>query len=258
MAKRLANPAPLGLFGFALTTALLQGGVTGITEGSTTFLVYGYAFAFGGAAQALAGIFELVRGTTLPAVAFVCYGAFWIGFAINGICGVTGAYPSLPHDGEKMFLALWGFITFFFFAASLCVNFVLQALFLLLSIVFWLLAGGVANSHSHKAAGWIGLVVAGIAFYGGVAEMLNEIYDKTVLPLWPCSPGASFLPHVQRTVGSIPFLGPAYMRAIEREDELAGRGGSLHHPAQPSLPTAVDKSNSQLSGGLQLTAAVPV
>lgn len=53
-----------------------------------------------------------------------------------------------------------------------------QALFLLLSIVFWLLAGGVANSHSHKAAGWIGLVVAGIAFYGGVAEMLNEIYDK--------------------------------------------------------------------------------
>lgn len=205
MAKRLANPAPLGLFGFALTTALLQGGVTGITgvqaqhpvsaacppasrlpvmlsrptlaqlpassaEGSTTFLVYGYAFAFGGAAQALAGG-QLTRGRVTgrnelrgqlpthqpppppptppivqaslswsvappcppwPLCAMVSWyaragcarcamdirleaawrvqhppppgspaGAFWIGFAINGICGVTGAYPSLPHDGEK-------------------------------------------------------------------------------------------------------------------------------------------------------------
>ncbi|KAL4444084.1 hypothetical protein ABPG75_011821 [Micractinium tetrahymenae] len=243
MAKRLANPAPLGLFGFALTTALLQGGVTGITG-------------------KIGSIFELIRGTTLPAVAFVCYGAFWIGFAINGICGVTGAYPSIPHDGEKMFLALWGFITFFFFAASLCVNFVLQAsagaLFLLLSVVFWLLAGGVANSHSHKAAGWIGLVVAGIAFYGGVAEMLNEMYDKTVLPLWPCSPGTSLLPHVQRSVGAIPLIGPAYLRAVEREDELAGRGKAreLCPIIQPTGP--MDKAPPGLPGTVELNAAVPV
>ncbi|PSC71926.1 Inner membrane [Micractinium conductrix] len=198
--KTRANPAPLGLFGFALTTALLQGGVTVIT-----------------------GIFELCHGTTLPGVAFVTYGAFWIGTALNATLVAAGVYPPLPPHGEQMELALFGILTFFFYVGSLTLNLCLQALFLLLSCVFFLLAGSVYNPASGKAAGWIGLVVSGIAFYGGLAEMLNEI------------PGTAMLPHFQALVGRIPLLGTTYIRAVEAEDKLAGRG--VHAaPASPASP----------------------
>jgi succinate-acetate transporter protein len=119
------------------------------------------------------------------------------------------------HDGEKMMLSLWGILTFLFFVGSLSLNLALQALFLLLSVVFFLLAGGVHNPYSHKvrcwlswpqftslltaaqnalsqgkpqsskqyivstqAAGWIGLVVSAIAFYAGAADLINERYQK--------------------------------------------------------------------------------
>lgn len=154
----------------------------------------------------------------------------------------------MPYIGLSLPLPLPGILTFFFFCASLTVNLMLQSLFLLLSIVFWLLAGGVANPHAHKAsaaaaacgcykaapgqnvaagshgslwsavaaapqaAGWIGLVVSGIAFYGAAAEMLNEMYQRTVLPLGVCNPGAAVLPWFQAAVGAVPLLGPVYLR----------------------------------------------
>ncbi|PRW59038.1 nudix hydrolase mitochondrial-like [Chlorella sorokiniana] len=281
--SRIANPGPLGLAGFALTTALLQGGVTAITEPETSFLVYGFAFAFGGAAQALAGIFAFNRGNLLPAVAFVCYGAWWLGWAITGSLTAAGVYPPPAHDGEKMMLSLWGerqaraehidswalgafdresdsglalragILTFFFFCASLTVNLMLQSLFLLLSIVFFLLAGGVSNPHAHKAGGWIGLVVSGIAFYGAAAELLNELYKKTVLPLGVCNPGAAILPWFQSAVGAVPLLGPIYLRAVEHEDRLAGYA-PLPAPAAP-IAHASDASPSIPSASIDLSPA---
>ena len=98
--EQVANPAPLGLAAFALTTALLQGGNTAITEGSTRYLVYSFALFFGGLAQLLAGMWEFKRQNTFGATAFTSYGAFWMSFAIFGILVSAGIFQP-AHDGEK-------------------------------------------------------------------------------------------------------------------------------------------------------------
>lgn len=185
------NMSPLGLWGFGLTTALLQGATTTITEADTSSLTYCYAIGFGGIAQLLAGMWEARRGKIFGATAFSSYGAFWISFGLFGILStssvINGGEATPIPSGLQMMLCLWGILTFLFFLASLSLNLGLQLLFLLLSVTFWLLGRGEKNSGVEKVGGWFGIVTAAVAIYIGFAELFNETAQRNVFPLFPCN-----------------------------------------------------------------------
>lgn len=104
--EQVANPAPLGLFAFGLTTALLQGPNTAITDEPTLFFVWSFAAFFGGLAQLLAGMWEFKRQNTFGATAFTSYGAFWMSMSIWGILIAAKVFQP-AHAGFKMVLAIW-------------------------------------------------------------------------------------------------------------------------------------------------------
>ena len=177
----VANPAPLGLYAFGFTTALLQGPNTQLVEGATLDFVFGWGMFFGGLAQLLAGMWEFKKQNTFGATAFSSYGAFWMGLAIWGFLYAADLGTMLK--GFQMALSLWGIFTFILMFATLNINFCLFSLFLTLSVLFWVLAGGVGNTNVTKGGGVLGFIVAGIAWYIATAELMNEVYGTVVMPL---------------------------------------------------------------------------
>ncbi|KAL4855789.1 Histone-lysine N-methyltransferase 1 [Chlorella vulgaris] len=180
--EQVANPAPLGLFAFGYTTALLQGGNTAITDPSSGQLAAAFGMFYGGLAQLLAGMWEFKRQNTFGAVAFSSYGAFWMGFAILQILVAADLF-TVGHNADQMMLSLWGILTFIFMIATLELNFCLTLLFFLLAVLFWMLAAGVEALFWTRLGGWWGLVVAGVAWYIAAADVLNEQFKRTVLPI---------------------------------------------------------------------------
>ena len=202
----VANPAPLGLYAFGFTTALLQGANTGITDGglpagvsNTLGFVWGYGMFFGGLAQLLAGMWEFKKQNTFGATAFSSYGAFWMGLALWGILFSTKVVSFDPST-FAMVLSLWGIFTFIMMFPTLNLNVCLTSLFLTLSILFWILAAGqfYPTTPDHpsttlKAAGGFGYFVAAIAWYIATAELMNEIYGTVVMPLGKWKLGSQIL-----------------------------------------------------------------
>ncbi|PSC70112.1 GPR1 FUN34 yaaH protein [Micractinium conductrix] len=188
-----ANPAPLGLYGFALTTALLQGAKTQLTEPTgTTQLAVSFGFFFGGLAQFCAGLLEYQRRNTFGTVAFCCYGAFWMSLAIFTTLSAGGVYEKTPIEGDRLMLTLWGILTFLLWLCTFHTNVVTCWLFFSLAILFWLLAGGVGPSEERvtltKVAGGWGFMVAAVAFYDGTASLMKDVYGRQILPVWPLKP----------------------------------------------------------------------
>jgi len=178
---KLANPAPLGLTGFALTTWMLSLVNAGWFTAASVPLVLASAFAFGGAAQFAAGLMEMPRGNTFGCVAFCGFGAFWWSFALLEQFYAAG----VPAGFVGWWLVMWGVFTFIMWLASLALNRALQLVFLALWITFFLL-GGVAlwaMPLLHQAGGYTGLVTAALAFYLAAAEVINETHGRTVLPI---------------------------------------------------------------------------
>jgi succinate-acetate transporter protein len=178
---KLANPAPLGLIGFASTTWLLSMVNAGFFSGSSLSIVLAMALAFGGGAQVLAGILSFVRGNTFATVAFVAYGSFWLSF-------VAYAHEfggSAPAAFVGWYLLVWGVFTFYMWIASFRHTTVLQLVFLTLWITFFLLAAGELGGITalHTAGGYLGLVCAALAAYLSAAEVINGDYGRTVLPI---------------------------------------------------------------------------
>lgn len=178
---KLANPAPLGLTGFALTTWLLSMINAGWYPATEMGMVLASAFAFGGTAQFFAGLMEMSKGNTFGFVAFCSYGAFWWSFALFVhffAAGVTG-----PFVG--WWLLLWGVFTFYMWIASLALNRAVMLIFLALWITFALLGFGALTGNPSLSAsgGYIGLVTAFLAAYLAAAEVINETHGKTVLPI---------------------------------------------------------------------------
>ncbi|KAK9835027.1 hypothetical protein WJX81_005124 [Elliptochloris bilobata] len=196
------NPAPLGLFAFGLTTALLQGAVTSITEPAAADMTYAFGLFYGGFVQLLAGMWEMYKNNTFAATAFSSYGAFWMGFGIFNIMVKAGTWQGdfnghAPkhysfEKAEQMMLSLFGILTFIFFVMTLRMNRALQALFFSLALLFFLLAGGVVNPLLHKIAGWVGLWVGLVAFYAATAILTAEVWEYEWLPIG----------HVQKTTRS--------------------------------------------------------
>ncbi len=178
---KLLNPAPLGLAGFALTTWLLSMINVGWFSGASMGLVLACALAFGGTAQAVAGLMEVPRGNTFGATAFLGYGAFWWSFALF----VLFLHDKVPPAFVGWYLFLWGVFTFYMWLATFRSPRVLQFIFLALWITFGLLAAGewMGSTLFQIAGGYMGLVTAALAFYLSAADLLNEVYQRVVLPV---------------------------------------------------------------------------
>jgi succinate-acetate transporter protein len=177
-----ANPAPLGLLGFGMTTILLNLHNAGFFPLTSAILAMGTFF--GGIAQMIAGIEEWKVGNTFGATAFTSYGAFWL--TLVGLI----ALPKMgftADNGSSMaaYLGVWGIYSFFMFIGTLKLSRCLQLIFGTLVILFLLLAIEKATGNEEIAhiAGYEGIVCGSLALYCAVAQVLNEVYGRTVLPV---------------------------------------------------------------------------
>ena len=180
-----ANPAPLGLMGFGMTTVLLNLHNAGLIALSSMILAMG--LCYGGLAQVIAGIMEWKKKNTFGTLAFTSYGLFWISLVVLLVLPKLGWAAAADKDSMGAYLLVWGFFTFFMFFGTLRTNKALMTVFGSLTILFWLLAAGdLAGSEVlTRIAGWEGIFTGGSAMYLGIAQVLNESYGRTVLPIGP-------------------------------------------------------------------------
>ena len=181
------NPAPLGLLGFGMTTVLLNLHNAGIYELNTMILAMG--ICYGGVAQIIAGIMEWKKGNTFATTAFTSYGLFWLSLvALIGLPKL--GFTATDDKGMGAYLVMWGLFTGVMFIGTFRLNVALQVVFGTLTLLFFLLAaehlasGGVSTGFKHFT-GYEGIFCGLSAIYTGLAQVLNELYGKTVLPLCP-------------------------------------------------------------------------
>ncbi len=181
MVENKTNPAPLGLFSFALTTWLLCLINAGFYSGDNVPMVLAMALAFGGSTQIIAGVFEFAKGNSFGFTAFTSYGAFWISFALFKIFFTAG----VAHSFVGWYLLGWGVFTLMMFIATLAKDRISQAIFLSLTLTFFALAAGdfSGNSSVTHIGGFLGLLTAIFAFYSAAAQIINESFKKNILPL---------------------------------------------------------------------------
>ncbi len=176
-----ANPAPLGLLGFGMTTVLLNLHNAGLLELTTAIVAMG--FAMGGLAQIIAGLMEFKAGNTFGATAFTAYGCFWWSLIFIWI----NPFQQTAADPQTMgwYLLLWGIFTAFMFVGTLKQTRANQVVFGSLALLFFLLAAGdFTGMHViTTVAGIVGIFCGGSALYAAFAQVLNEVYGKTVMPL---------------------------------------------------------------------------
>ena len=196
--EKVANPAPLGLLGFGITTILLNF-VHNARLGPVDGMILGMGIFYGGIAQVIAGVLEYKKGNTFGTVAFTSYGLFWMSFVFLNLLPTnlftSGYYGALSPESYMAYFLMWGLFTFVMFFGALKTNRALQVVFMTLSILFFLLTIKFAilayyPSVSTDAINWFTRVIGieGIfcgfsAFYLALAEVLNEAHGKTVLPI---------------------------------------------------------------------------
>jgi hypothetical protein len=199
MSEKQANPAPLGLLGFGMTTVLLNF-VHNAQLGPLDTMILAMGLAYGGLAQVIAGIMEYKRGNTFSTVAFTSYGLFWWSFVfLNVLPKYAYFYPMLQTPSNLAMAAyffMWGLFTFLMFFGTLKTNRALQFVFMSLAILFFLLAAKsaiIAYSPTTDVALFTRIIgIEGVfcglsAVYLAIAEVLNEAHGKTVLPICPVS-----------------------------------------------------------------------
>jgi succinate-acetate transporter protein len=182
----LSNPAPLGLMGFGMTTVLLNLHNSGLFALGSMILAMG--IFYGGLAQIVAGILEFRKGNTFGTTAFCSYGFFWLTLVFLIVLPALG-WGAAPDDAAmSAYLFMWGMFTLLMFFGTLKANRALQFLFMSLAILFFLLAVGVYNPTIHTIAGYEGIVCGSAAIYISIAELLNEVHGRVLLPLLPVKP----------------------------------------------------------------------
>jgi succinate-acetate transporter protein len=178
-----ANPAPLGLLAFGLTTVLLNLHNAGIFEMNAMILAMG--IFYGGITQIIAGIMEGKKNNTFGLVAFVSYGAFWLTLVALIVMPKLGWVAAASESAMVSYLVMWGIFTGLLFIGTLRASKALQFVFATLTILFFLLALGDAtgNQALKTFTGYEGIVCGASAIYTGIGLLLNEVYGRTVLPL---------------------------------------------------------------------------
>jgi succinate-acetate transporter protein len=181
----IANPAPLGLCAFGMTTVLLNFANAGIIEISSMILAMG--IFYGGLAQIIAGIIEAKKNNTFGLTAFTSYGFFWLSLVGLIVIPSLGWVPKPSDCSMAAYLGMWGVFTFLLFFGTLKLNRALQFVFGSLTILFFLLAAAHAtgNKGLDKIAGYEGIICGASAIYAGIAQVFNEIYGRTVWPIGP-------------------------------------------------------------------------
>jgi len=178
-----ANPAPLGLIAFGLTTVLLNFHNAGFYGLSSMILAMG--LAYGGTAQIIASAMEYKNGNTFATVAFGSYGLFWYSFAILLILPKLGLATAPDAASLAVYLFMWGVFTAVMFIATIKISRGLQVIFATLAILFFLLTLGeiTGNETITLIAGYEGILTGLSAMYVGLAEVINETYKRSVLPI---------------------------------------------------------------------------
>jgi len=213
MSEKTANPAPLGLLGFGMATVLLSF-VHNVRLGPLDGMIVGMGIFYGGLAQIIAGILEYKKGNTFGTTAFTSYGLFWLSYvalnwlgsasvASNGIWPFSSYGPAIPEYSTPWFVSqeasmayffMWGLFTFVMFFGTMKKNRALQFVFMSLAILFFLLAvksallayTSLTTTDLELFTRIIGIegIVCGLsAVYLALAEVLNEMHGKTVLPI---------------------------------------------------------------------------
>jgi uncharacterized protein len=180
-----ANPAPLGLLGFGMTTVLLNIANTGYYGLNSAILAMG--IFYGGLAQIFAGWMEWKKGNTFGTVAFSSFGLFWLSLVYLVLAPAHGMGEKTTAGFMGWYFFFWGLFTLAMFIGTLRINRALQVVFATLVILFWLLAISewADSTVIHKIAGWEGLVCGMSAVYAAVAQIWNEVYGRVVLPIGP-------------------------------------------------------------------------
>jgi len=184
----IADPAPLGLAAFGMTTLMLSAVNAGWIGAAATTAVLAMAVAFGGTTQLLAGMWAFRRGNTFAATAFSAFGAFWISFWLL----LTQFVPAVVKDGGAgtadqivgLYLFTWGLFTAYMFVASLAGARAVQAVFALLTLTFFALcvgAWGGGETWTH-IGGYLGVATAVAALYASFADVTNASFKRRILP----------------------------------------------------------------------------
>jgi succinate-acetate transporter protein len=183
----IADPAPLGLAGFALTTLMLSVINAGIISAAATVAVLPMAAAYGGAGQLLAGMWAFKRGNTFAATAFTSFGAFWLSYYLLVADWLKGVPAADVGPIVGLYLFAWAVFTLYMFIASLHGTRAVQVVFLLLWITFFLLAIGAwnwfgAGTTLTHIGGYVGILTAIAALYTSFADVLNATARRVILP----------------------------------------------------------------------------
>ena len=180
-----ANPAPLGLLGFGMTTVLLNIHNAGYYELNTMILAMG--IFYGGLAQIIAGIMEWKKNNTFGTTAFTSYGLFWLTLVGLILMPKFGLGEATSKPAFAAYFFMWGLFTFVMFIGTLRLNRALQFVFLSLTVLFFLLAirDYTGSATIGTLAGYEGIICGLSAIYAALAQVLNEVYKKVVAPLGP-------------------------------------------------------------------------
>ncbi len=184
-AEAIADPAPLGLAAFALTTFVLSFFNADLVNKGGEPVVLGLALAYGGLAQLLAGMWEFKNNNTFGATAFSSFGAFWISLFVFDQF-LSGSVPAVHlGDAVGLYLIAWGIFTTYMWVASLRVSVAVSLVFVLLAPTFILL--GIGNAADNPTiihiGGWLGIATAIAAWYASFASVTNRTFGRVVLPV---------------------------------------------------------------------------
>ncbi len=203
MTEKSANPAPLGLLGFGITTVLLNFVHNFRLTSSIDPMILGMGIFYGGLAQVIAGVLEYKKGNTFGTVAFTSYGLFWWSFVFMNMLPQSTmfrTYIAVQSEAMMTYFFMWGLFTLMMFFGTLKKNRALQFVFMSLAILFFLLAAKSAIQSYYPTAlspsntqlltqliGFEGTICGLSAVYLAIAEVLNEEHGKTILPICPTS-----------------------------------------------------------------------
>src|SRR3954453_7632134 len=183
----IADPGPLGLAAFALTTFVLSMFNADLLGAGGEPVVFGLALAYGGLAQFAAGMWEFRTGNTFGATAFTSYGAFWLSFWAFIEFFEKDVPKADAGHAVGLYLIAWGIFTLYMFVASLRTTAAIATVFALLTATFLLL--GIGNSGGHDTivhiGGWVGLATAAAGWYASFAAVTNATFGRAVLPVRP-------------------------------------------------------------------------
>jgi succinate-acetate transporter protein len=187
----VADPAPLGLGAFAMTTFVLSVfNAAIIKDAKLEAVVLPLALFYGGIAQFAAGMWEFKNRNTFGAAAFTSYGAFWLAFAGYVKFVVPGLPATQAYKATGVFLLSWTIFTAYMLVASLRVNVAVVMVLLTLTLTFLFLTIGAFDQSTTitKIGGYIGIVTAATAWYASFAGVLNATWKRVILPVVPLAP----------------------------------------------------------------------